>query len=169
MSSRYINIGSKRERNNKSLLSLHTCTYYMYVFVCIVCMLYVCIVCRHRLTYSHSWCLPHECIRIHVNVFVFFLFLKLKKKKLIFFASEWTLLLVHVAYTLTSLYILFSARKLGVRLKTVISIIILNLTVLLFLACIFDSSCSMLILHPILRLQTQGFTKTLSLATTLMY
>ena len=119
---------------------------------------------------------PHECIRIHVNVF----FLKFKNenrnKKL--FANEWTtsskrgsltLLLMCAAYTLTSLYILFSARKLGVRLKTVISIIILNLTVLLFLACIFDSSCSMLILHPILRLQTQGFTKTLSLATTLMY
>ena len=45
----------------------------------------------HRLTYSHSWGMPHECIWIHVNIFVFFFFYEIKINKNCFFflrASE---------------------------------------------------------------------------------
>ena len=134
-------------------------------------------VCRHRLKYSHSWGLPHECIRIgiriHVKIFVFFFFYKIKIKiKNCFFlweqvsSEQQARKPVHVAYTLASLYILISAKKLGFRLKTLSSIIILILDRIF---PFWPASSSPYANHTSYsRLKTQGFTETLTLTTTLI-
>ena len=73
---------------------------------------------------------------------------------------------VHVAYTLASLYILISAKKLGFRLKTLISIIILILDRIF---PFWPASSSPYANHTSYsRLKTQGFTETLTLTTTLI-
>ena len=74
----------------------------------------------HRLTYSHSWGLPHECNTNTCKCIRFFFW----KTNYFFFPSEWmgaaSMLPVRDAYTLASLYILFSTKKLGFRLKPLI-------------------------------------------------
>ena len=111
----------------------------------------------HRLTYSHSWGLPHESIQIgiwiHVNVFVIFFVLKTSNKR-----GSLTIPM-RAACTLTSLCILFSARKLGFQLKILISIEFLAFGLrprLPLMPYANPTSYS--------RLQTQDFTEILSFA-----
>ena len=140
--------------------------------------------CMHTLTYSHSGGLPHEYIsmpiRIHVNVFVFFLFKKkncfLWKKKLCKRVNDEQqtasgephpvpCACLHPHLPLHPVLV----QKIRVWAETLISVKIL-ISNLFLLFGLHPQLPLMLYANPTScsRLQTQGFTETLSLAKALI-